>query len=224
MGFLWRDARASCGAHRARRGASSGATVSGRLRPCSDAASRARASANVRTRTAPRVCQSSHASTSAARRVHARAAAVVRKFRGDVRGLPRAIRQGVNLSSWLFFAAACTFAAARAVVAAPPPVPPPASEAVQRAAFIDIAEHEREMRQDAAKSFPTDPWSQDDAFHDLERKRAITFARGHSVRTGDVLDAIDRGMREGWAQTEEAGRTSAPLVATVPPCRPRAIY
>jgi hypothetical protein len=224
VGILWRAFRVASSGHRARRGASPAATVSGRLRPCSDAPFRARAPAHVRTRTAAGVCQSSHASTRVARRVHARVTAVVRKFRGDARGLPRAIRQGVNLSSWLFFAAACTFAAARAVVAAPPPVPPPANEAVQRAAFIDIAEHEREMRQDAAKSFPTDPWSQDDAFHDLERKRAITFARGHSVRTGDVLDAIDRGMREGWAQTEEAGRTSAPLVATVPPCRPRAIY
>ena len=39
------------------------------------------------------------------------------------------------------------------------------------------------------------------------------------VRVGDALSAIDQGLREHWPSG-----SSVPLVATVPPCRPRAIY
>jgi hypothetical protein len=104
----------------------------------------------------------------------------------------------------------------RVASASAPPSAPAATEAQKRAAFADLAAHEGDMRRRAAKDFPSDLWSQDDAFHAYERARARTFASSHAIRLGDVLAGFDDGMRRSAAH--------ARLIATVPPCHPRLIY
>jgi hypothetical protein len=116
---------------------------------------------------------------------------------------------------WTLFGATCAIAIARCLLATAPPLGAPADAATRAAAFDDIASHESEMRAHAAKEFPTDPWSQDDCFHEQERTRARDFARRRGVRVSDVLDAVDEGLH---------ARARENLVATVPPCRPRADY
>jgi hypothetical protein len=109
---------------------------------------------------------------------------------------------------------------ARALAAAPPEQPAGSiDEATRRAAFRAVASEESSMRREAAKSFPTDLWSRDDAFHEKELGRARDWAGKHRVRLGDVLRAIDDGLHEHWHNDN-----NAPLITTVPPCRPRAIY
>lgn len=93
-----------------------------------------------------------------------------------------------------------------------------ATEAVKRQAFADLRTHERELRRKSAQDFPTDPWSQDDAFHAYETERARAFADNHHITLSDVFDGLDVGMR---ALRARGDRT---MTATVPPCHPRAIY
>jgi hypothetical protein len=143
-------------------------------------------------------------------------------LRADAREVGRvevARAQGaiVTLVSWSPFVAVCAIALGRALLVSPSPESPAADDATRRAAFADIAAHEAEMRQVAAKDFPTDPWSQDDSFHEQERRRARDFANARHVRFTDVLDGIDEGLRARAAGQEKT-------IATVPPCHPRAIY
>src|SRR2546423_811160 len=120
-----------------------------------------------------------------------------------------------RMLAWSFFATTCVVAIGLCLIATAPADASPADAAARRDAFAEIAAQEREMRAQSAEAFPTDPWSQDDAFHAMERQRAIAFAHRRGVRVGDVLDAVDEGLR---------GQALRGLVATVPPCRPRAIY
>jgi hypothetical protein len=120
---------------------------------------------------------------------------------------------------WAPFALLCALAVGRALTAPVPPLPPAPDDAQRRDAFRYVASDETAERREAAKTFPTDLWSRDDDFHSREARRAREWARSHHVRVGDVLSAIDQGLREHWPSG-----SSVPLVATVPPCRPRAIY
>jgi hypothetical protein len=116
--------------------------------------------------------------------------------------------------------AVCGVALARALSVSPPELPPGAiDEATRRAAFRAVASEEAGLRREAAKAFPTDLWSRDDDFHERELRRARDWAGKHRVRLGDVLGALDDGMHAGWPHDNRG-----PLVPTVPPCRPRAIY
>lgn len=90
---------------------------------------------------------------------------------------------------------------------------------VARAAYAEIAAAEPELRATAAQDFPGDAWSQDDDFHGQELTRAQAIAGRHGARRGDVLRAIDDGMKQRWP----TGGAPPPR-ATVPPCRPRLIY
>lgn len=109
------------------------------------------------------------------------------------------------------FPLVCAIAVARAVLA--PAIPPRAraGDALKREAFADLAKNERGMRRKAADDFPTDPWSQNDAFQADEGGRAQSFADGHHVALTDVLAAYDEGLRRDKT-----------LTASVPPCHPRA--
>ena len=121
--------------------------------------------------------------------------------------------------AWGPFAAVCVLAVGRALTAPAPELPPPADEALRREAFRAVASGEQSDRSEAAKTFPTDPWSRDDDFHQREQRRARDWAGPHRVRVGDALSAVDEGIRSRWPSGNPA-----PPVATVPPCRPRAIY
>jgi hypothetical protein len=90
----------------------------------------------------------------------------------------------------------------------------------QRAAiFRDFAARESATRANAARSFPGDPWSADDDFHNHEQWLARDIAAGQHIPIEAVLRAIDDGLREHWAPPG-----SLPLIGTVPPCHPRPIY
>jgi hypothetical protein len=122
-------------------------------------------------------------------------------------------------TAWIPFALVCAVGLGRALTSSVPPPLPPADEAQRREAFRFVASDEAAERHEAAKTFPTDLWSRDDDFHQREAARAREWARTHRVRFADALLGIDEGLRERWPTG-----SPTPLVATVPPCRPRAIY
>ncbi len=116
--------------------------------------------------------------------------------------------------------AVCVAAPVRVLTAsASPPLPPVADEGSRREVFRHVASDESAERTEAAKKFPTDRWSRDDDFHERERSRARSWAGSHNMRIGEALSAVDEGIRSRWPNDNPA-----PLVATVPPCRPRAVY
>jgi len=73
---------------------------------------------------------------------------------------------------WLLFGGVVAVAVFRAALATPLADALPAKVADQEAAFVTLASEEKTMRRDAAKEFPADQWSQDDAFHNAEYRRA----------------------------------------------------
>jgi hypothetical protein len=111
------------------------------------------------------------------------------------------------------------FAVLRAATAPSPPRLPSATLDDKRTMFEKIAGDEPAMRATAVKEFPTEAWSADDDFHALEQQKAVLYAHQHRFPVGDVLSALDEGMREGWAP-----KGGIPLRVSVPPCRPRPIY
>jgi hypothetical protein len=121
--------------------------------------------------------------------------------------------------AWAPLAAVCAVAVVRAVFASAPARPAPLADDQRREAFRFVASDERAERREAAKTFPTDLWSRDDDFHQRESSRARDWAKSHHARVEDVLLAVDEGIRAHWP----TGTSNQP-VATVPPCRPRAIY
>ena len=122
-------------------------------------------------------------------------------------------------SPWVPLAVVCTVALGRALASRAPELPAPLDDAQRRDAFRWVASDETAERHEATKTFPTDLWSRDDDFHQRELVRANDWANTHHARLSDVLSAVDQGVREHWPSNIPV----AP-VATVPPCRPRAIY
>jgi hypothetical protein len=112
----------------------------------------------------------------------------------------------------------CALALTRTLTASGPTPKPPANESLKRQAFQDLRTHERDLRRKAANDFPTDPWSQDDAFHAYEAERARSFADKHEMSLTDVFDALDSGMRSLRVRGDRS------MTASVPPCHPRPIY
>jgi hypothetical protein len=110
-------------------------------------------------------------------------------------------------------------AVARAASAPVPLDAPPATEEARREAFEEIVADEPSMRIEAAHAFPGDAWSQDDDFHQRQQKRARQVAASRGMRLGDVLRALDDGLREGWPAASRVGMDPG-----VAPCRPRLSY
>ena len=110
-------------------------------------------------------------------------------------------------------------ATGRVATAKPIEDPPAPSVDLKKNAFYAMASDERKMRRDAAKDFPADAWSQDDAFHNFEFKRARDIAHDKQMSLEDVLSAIDEGMREHWPRPRGVA-----MNPSVPPCRPRPIH
>jgi len=121
-------------------------------------------------------------------------------------------------TEWVPFAVVCAVGLGRAILAGAPAEPPTADDAQRREVFRFVASDEAPERREAAKTFPTDVWSRDDDFHQREATRARDWAKSHRIPFADALSAIDEGLRQHWPTG-----TLTPLVATVPPCRPRAI-
>lgn len=93
----------------------------------------------------------------------------------------------------------------------------PIDDKIARDAYREITSKERTARREAAVKFPGDPWSQDDDFHERESEAVRAFAGSKELRLGDVVRAVDDGMRERWP-------TSMTPNPKVPPCRPRLSY
>jgi hypothetical protein len=116
------------------------------------------------------------------------------------------------------FAVVCVVATARAVLSQAPPRPGLGDDDLKQDAFTSMRAHEQERRRNAAEAFPTDPWSQSDAFHALEAEGAQSFADKRHVSLTAVLAAIDDGMRAARARGDQT------MIGSVPPCHPRVIY
>lgn len=129
------------------------------------------------------------------------------------------MRANVTVLAWAVFGAAIVVAFGRALASTAPATPPPADERARKAAYVLMVTEEQNMRRDAVKDFPADPWSQDDAFHNLEYKRAKQIAGPRQMSVQDVLLAMDEGMRERWPKP-----VTIHQIPTVPPCRPRPIH
>lgn len=125
----------------------------------------------------------------------------------------------VNVVAWAVFATAIVVGFARALTSTPIGAPPPADERARRAAYVIMVTDEQNMRRESIKDFPADPWSQDDAFHNLEYRRAKSIAGPRDMSLQDVLRAMDEGMREQWPKPIPVHQKP-----TVPPCRPRPIH
>jgi hypothetical protein len=108
-------------------------------------------------------------------------------------------------------------ASVRAATAEPPQAPARLDDAARQAAFRQFASREGRQRARAERKFPGDAWSQDDDFHAVEMQQARAIARRQRVSLGEVLRALDDGMRGDWPKSGE-------MKTTVPPCRPRPIY
>ena len=121
--------------------------------------------------------------------------------------------------TWALFAVVVVIAVGRAATATPLPQAHEASLDDRKAIFWKVASEERAMRRDAAKNFPADLWSQDDAVHNSEFKLAMKSAGERNVRLSDALLALDEGMRSRWPRPAGAW-----LNPSVPPCRPRPIH
>lgn len=121
--------------------------------------------------------------------------------------------------AWLGFGAACVAALALAALAPKIAPDPEADDATRRSVYYSASSEEPSLRTSAAKSFPTDPWSQDDDFHNQEFRRIQNFASADKMSVGSLLAALDEGMRARWPHSPSSNPRP-----TVPPCRPRPIY
>jgi hypothetical protein len=124
-----------------------------------------------------------------------------------------------KVRAWLPFVGVCALALGRALIARAPEELPPLDDAQRHEAFRFVASDETAERREGAKTFPSDLWSRDDDFHQREGTRARDWAKSHRARLSDVLSAVDEGLRQHWPSGGPG-----PLIATVPPCRPRAVY
>jgi hypothetical protein len=112
-----------------------------------------------------------------------------------------------------------TLAVARVRSASSPADGRPATDADRHAVFAAISADEPATRTESAHSFPGDAWSQDDDFHEHEQERARKVAAERGVHLGEVLRALDDGLREEWPSPARGK-----LQPGVPPCRPRLSY
>jgi hypothetical protein len=103
--------------------------------------------------------------------------------------------------------------------AATAPAPPTLRRATadERAHFAQqIAMHEDEWRRGGAADFPTDAWSQRDAFHNHEMGMVRDLAGAAKVPAEDVLRAIDEDLHRPKPGVDRS--------AEVVPLKPRPIF
>jgi len=125
--------------------------------------------------------------------------------------------KGRAVAGWSIFGAACMSAVVASVTAHGLPSPRKLDDEERKRVFNIFSQEEPQMRKQAQKDWAADPWSQDDAFHNLEHQRAWGLAGSMNTSEAEVLRALDDGMRENWP------RWGAAMKTTVPPCRPRPI-
>jgi hypothetical protein len=106
-------------------------------------------------------------------------------------------------------------AAGRVLTAEAPPRPPAVAPEVAAAIAQRLAEAEPAARARSRLSFPGDRWSQDDDFHNHERRLVHHLAARHGLDRAAVLAILDADLRSGRVP----GRLSGAA-----PCKPRPFY
>jgi hypothetical protein len=120
---------------------------------------------------------------------------------------------------YLVIAIAVTVACVRVARAEVRREAPTMSDAQARQIYLDVTGSEPSERRDAALRFPGSAWSQQDEFHARERSLVRSTAMSRGVSVSSVVNALDRGMREGWPT-----RAGVVVSQRVIPCRPRLTY
>jgi hypothetical protein len=89
-------------------------------------------------------------------------------------------------------------------------------EAERRAIWLELTKHEPQWRQEAARKFPGDAWSQQDDYSSYVVHHVLELASAHRLHYSVVYMILDEGIRRHWP-----GPDGKPLVAVPVPLRPR---
>lgn|GEM_PF-1527133 len=108
---------------------------------------------------------------------------------------------------------------------APAPSPPKHASAQDRAGFAaQIASREDDWRGKAAKDFPSDDWSQRDAFHGHEAASVRELAGISGVPYEEVFRAIDDDLHHASAPPGRGGARRPDRSVNAVPVKPRPIF
>lgn len=117
-------------------------------------------------------------------------------------------------------AALCVALVVVRAATAPAPPPPKHASQLDRAGFAaSVASQEDEWRAKAAVDFPSDKWSQRDAFHGHEAAAVRDLAGIAGVPYEDVLRAIDDDIHHPMAGKRRPDRSVSAV-----PVKPRPIF
>jgi hypothetical protein len=108
----------------------------------------------------------------------------------------------------------CAVAVLTAATSSIPPEPRSLSSDERRAVALELAGQEEQWRLGAARAFPGDLWSRDDAFFSYEQLWIRNVTARERTAPGDVLLAIDELLREN----PQGRKTGAA------PCKPRPFF
>lgn len=121
-------------------------------------------------------------------------------------------------------ALACTGIVVARVRSAPRGPTGPAATAEQRAMFAaSVAGDEPAWRRQAEQDFPSDLWSQRDAFHGQEAQSVRDLAGPAHVPFEEVIRAVDDDIHRASARPG-ADTTAVDRSARAVPCKPRPFY
>ena len=122
-----------------------------------------------------------------------------------------------------FVAVACTALVVTRAATAPAPPPPKHVSEKDRAGFAaSIASQEDDWRGKSARDFPSDNWSQRDAFHGHEAAAVRDLAGIAGVPYEEVFRAIDDDLHGVKSPAERARRPNRSVNAV--PVKPRPIF
>jgi hypothetical protein len=125
----------------------------------------------------------------------------------------------------LVVALSCTALVVGRAATAPAPPPPKHTSAADRAGFAStIASREDDWRAKSAKDFPSDHWSQRDAFHGHEAAAVRELAGISGVPYEDVFRAIDDDLHHVSAPPDRGKARRPDRSVTAVPVKPRPIF
>jgi hypothetical protein len=126
-------------------------------------------------------------------------------------------RRRGHVRRWVGGAATLVSSGIAIWTAATSSVPPPGRTLAvheRRAIASTLAAEEEQWRLGAARAFPGDFWSRDDAFFSYEQLRIRNVAIREHTSVGDILLGIDELLR-----ADSAGRKTSAA-----PCKPRPFF
>lgn len=129
-----------------------------------------------------------------------------------------------TIAGWLLVLACASAVTCRAVSVDAPTGGRAATPAERSAWAVEAARLEPTWRAASNREFPGDLWSADDDFHHREKEWARAVSKRRGVRLGDVLLALDQGLRSNARISGAGAACAAPRPCGVPPCKPRPFY